>query len=458
MEKAYIAICIPASWATIPTTASLGYTEFIALLKSTNDLVADFTQLCPDRSNPVDRARSRLVKEALAYRFPQGQKATHLLLIDLDQLYPHGMLDQLLKWDKDIIGPVGFFKSRNPGHHKPFAQLTNAKGGADPVEIFDKHMQLIDEPVPCDVLGLGGLLVKREVFETLDGPWFRYDTSRRGVQEGISHDIHFCDDAKAHGFQPHVLPSCVSPHVAEVVIDEKYHRSHKMAQTRGEVPVAEPKEVSLDYMGYGEAFFKEQQGHFENDELFQDCWNITKDICKKAGIDNGRIIDYGSGNGKYAEMADWEVTSFDPEPYPQEKYGALGKEALKNQYDVIWCSEVMEHMESEDDAANVIDGWHDLGAQLAVCTINLRSGRDVCPTHFLMRTRGWWIDFFKEHGWDYQVELSETANWNEHWQLEYFVFKPETTLTSIPVTYQEASYTTRTDYDIYEQFSADSND
>ncbi len=451
MDKAYVAICLPASWTTIPTTAGLKWAEFLAGVTSTcvhksSEYLDNYIMLDPDRSNPVDRSRSRMVKQALAHRSEEGRKATHLLLIDIDQIYPHGMLDKLLACDKDIIGPLAFFKS---GAHKPIAQNTNDTGGATPIDIFDDEWNLLDTPVPADIVGLGGLLVKREVFETLDGPWFRYDASKRGVTEGLSHDISFCDDAIASGFQPYVLPSCVSPHIAEIAVTEHHWQILKRYEQAKGTETIETEEVTNDYMGYGSDFYDMHAKHFSNDELFADINKTVMRICDRAELDSPTVLDFGSGNGKFSELSAWDVTNHDISKHAQEEYGALGSEALQNVYDLIFCSEVMEHFETEEDAAKAIEGWLQTQPKMAICTINMSQGKEQFPTHHLMRKRGWWVDFFEAHGWSYDVGLSEMANWAEGHNLEYFVFRPnavtwEQRVASTAVTYQDETYSTST--------------
>ena len=107
----------------------------------------------------------------------------------------------------------------------------------------------------------------------------------------------------------------------------------------------------------------------------------------------------------------------------------------------------MEHFETEEDAAKAIKGWLQTQPKMAICTINMSQGKDQFPTHHLMRKRGWWVDFFEEHGWTYDSGLSEMANWAEGHNLEYFVFRPQVQVVMLggtSTTYQDETYSTST--------------
>jgi len=435
VDKAKVVFCAPASWPTLPMTASLELSRFFTGLRTSNPERLGTYFVAPlDRSNPVDRARNSMIKWALV----AVPDCTHICLLDLDQIYPDGMLDALLAQDKDIVGPLAFFKSRRM-KNKPLAQGTDKNGVAHPIPVFNDDFSLKTECVEADILGLGGLLVRREVFETIDYPWFSYpQDGRRGISDGVSHDITFCDNAKAAGYTLNVLPSCVSGHIAEDIITEEYWRYHQMNVQNGNIIDAiQPRPESTSYMEYGEEFFTKQAGHFDNDDVFLNTWAVTRECAERVGMTSGTVLDYGAGNCKY-EMAvmgvltddqdgpgDWQCTSYDPMPYPQSEFGAVGVEALAHDYDIIFCSEVMEHLESEEEAAAILDQWHTMSPRLLVTTINQRSHQDICPTHFLMRTRGWWIDFFATHGWAYDIELTNVATGKDRYELEYFIFRPK---------------------------------
>jgi len=112
------------------------------------------------------------------------QDCTHLLFLDGDQLYPKNLIDVLVSHNKDIIGGWSMIRSAN---HPNVYNWKDEKKKVH-VPIHPRKLTKVDR------LGFGCMLIKREVFENLDPPWFKYDEGHR------TEDLYFCDMVKETGY------------------------------------------------------------------------------------------------------------------------------------------------------------------------------------------------------------------------------------------------------------------
>lgn len=140
----------------------------------------------------VHCARNDLVRDAL-----NKTDCTHVFFLDSDMRFPWQSLLRLLAANKDIVG-VNY--SVRKGIPKPvaFADL-EAKGE------FQRFLQPTRQPFTGDQyvkvhgLGMGMVLIRREVFEAIQFPWFEtvYDKVNR---KWVGEDVDFCIKARAAGY------------------------------------------------------------------------------------------------------------------------------------------------------------------------------------------------------------------------------------------------------------------
>lgn len=157
---------------------------------------------------PVDRARNTIVKFFLEDHYnKQGVKQTpftHLLFIDSDTLPPIDAVQKLLDMDKDIatgVTPILHYDKEK----KVFGTLDNCFTHQD----RDKNDNIIKTHAIKRNTGIqkiwrcGGscMLIKREVFEKLEKPYFKFEYNEEGVEHTRSEDLYFCDQATKAGFE-----------------------------------------------------------------------------------------------------------------------------------------------------------------------------------------------------------------------------------------------------------------
>ena len=174
------------------------------------------TVIRPPRPLPVDVARSYLVQRVLEGDFD------YLWFTDQDAAYRPETLDRLLAWDVPVVGALCMirastwcvpmaFKGRKDddpnAYHVLVDEVYNYLRQYANVETNDP--QCLD-PIPpdslvdVDITGCHCLLIKREVLEALEPPWFSGAPGRE--------DMYFCEKAAEAGFPVRVDFSTLAGH------------------------------------------------------------------------------------------------------------------------------------------------------------------------------------------------------------------------------------------------------
>jgi hypothetical protein len=130
-----------------------------------------------------------------------------LLLMGDDHSFNSDFLLRLLDHDLDIV--AGLCLSRRP----PFMPVARVDGA--PL-VLEGEPRLLE----VDETGTAGMLIKREVFEALEFPYFSNVYREDGSL--LSDDLYFCRKARAAGFKIHVDTSVLLGHIALVGIRPEY--------------------------------------------------------------------------------------------------------------------------------------------------------------------------------------------------------------------------------------------
>lgn len=124
--------------------------------------------------------RNNLVENALK------TDCSHFLFLDGDELFPEDMMLKLLTHNKDIVSAYVCVK-RHP--EKPNAYIKHNS----------KYMPYLGSGLEeVDAVGFGNILVKREVFEKMEKPWFAYEDSKTKI---TTEEIYFFEKAKKLGYK-----------------------------------------------------------------------------------------------------------------------------------------------------------------------------------------------------------------------------------------------------------------
>ena len=159
----------------------------------------------------TDLARNRASMELLKSDF------THLLMLDIDHVHPHDIIQRLAKWvlkDPKKYQVVGGLNFRRSEPYDPCAYKIGADGS-----MYTIAWEKDDEIVEVDRLGTGSILIAREVFETIPAPWFWNDYSQSWRDAWPGEDIGFNKLCVQHGIKMWVDVTVTSPHITPAIID-----------------------------------------------------------------------------------------------------------------------------------------------------------------------------------------------------------------------------------------------
>jgi hypothetical protein len=170
MTQAFVAIAIPSG--------DMVHTDFAIRLANMCANPGAQTFIANAKSSLVMLGRNQLVAAA------QLAKATHILFLDTDMIFPHDTLARLLARDKDIIG--GLYTQRAA----PFHPLgVTFEGEHIPVTKSLRRMRIM--PTGC-------LMIRMNVFDKLTKPYFN---TRVEGEKLLGEDYAFCENATKAGFE-----------------------------------------------------------------------------------------------------------------------------------------------------------------------------------------------------------------------------------------------------------------
>lgn len=152
--------------------------------------------------SPVAWARNQIVDALLA------SKATHVWMIDDDTIPPKDALSRMLGADKDIISGVTPILRQNSLHSNVWENDTPLS-----MEEIEKKEGLFT----ARGVGASCILIKREVFEKMDKPYFA-EMWEKGTGRFMTEDTFFCAEATELGFDVSIDPTIICNHGRSVVI------------------------------------------------------------------------------------------------------------------------------------------------------------------------------------------------------------------------------------------------
>lgn len=132
---------------------------------------------------------------------------SHLWFMDDDHAFPPQMLNKLLAHDKPLVTPICLtrvhpfkpvqYTERNEKHQHQYLPIPLSRADTNGL-------------VEIQAGGCAGMLIRRDVLEAIEPPWFEYADR--------SEDIIFCEKAKAAGFDLYADLSLRLGHVTTAVV------------------------------------------------------------------------------------------------------------------------------------------------------------------------------------------------------------------------------------------------
>ena len=177
-----VAILVPAR-DTVMTSFAYDLARAMSFHTATTD---DRVLLFTSHGTLIASQRMELARQALE------EKADYLLWLDSDMRFPRETIGHLMLRDKPIVA-ANYATRRMPV--KPVAMMDNDG------EIGRVYTAPDSEGLqPVDYIGMGVMMVKREVFEKVEAPWFAIPYSTIG-QHYIGEDVFFCRKAREAGYE-----------------------------------------------------------------------------------------------------------------------------------------------------------------------------------------------------------------------------------------------------------------
>lgn len=133
-----------------------------------------------------------------------GTEATHLFCIDADVVPPPTAVETLLGYDEAIVGlPVP--AAGRGGTAWPVALMDTGRDDRSGTRRHAVPYEAIREGglVDVDGMGMACCLIRRDVLEALEPPWFVDQLTPAGGLH-LEADLWFCRRARAAGYQPRI--------------------------------------------------------------------------------------------------------------------------------------------------------------------------------------------------------------------------------------------------------------
>lgn len=147
---------------------------------------------------------------------------THIMWLDSDMIFNPQQFQRLLDSKKDVI--AGIYKTENGRDYACGDWSWNffKSNGYMPFHT-DETLKNKSGLVEVAYSGMGFMLVRKGVFESLEYPWFSamdFDTEKNGVQiqDFCMEDVAFCLKAKKAGYKIWIDPSVKLGHEKSIIL------------------------------------------------------------------------------------------------------------------------------------------------------------------------------------------------------------------------------------------------
>ena len=167
----------------------------------------------------IDDLRNNIVERALY------EGVTHLIMMDVDQVYPPETIKKLLAHNLPVVG------CRVHRRYPPFDSLMMRIEKVD--ENTNAYVSVDEweegELVEVDATGGGCVMFNMDVFRALKYPW--YETKLQENGNVLGEDIHLCQKIQKAGFKIFVDSSIEVGHLTTMVVNGATNRLYRCAKT-----------------------------------------------------------------------------------------------------------------------------------------------------------------------------------------------------------------------------------
>lgn len=367
---------------------------------------------------PHDEGRNRIAKAAIDY------KCDYIFFIDSDTLIQKGQLEQLLSHGKDAISGISYMKAL------PYYSLIRKKIG---YRLYNPIEPSSTELIRIDGAGFGCFLVKTDVFNKIEYPWFQFKYIKYEDRwRHIGEDLYFCDQLENAKIEIYCDPTVQCVHIGtHLTIDianrykdlrlsilNEVERSKKelseftgmsLEQTSDRCHIStdlvaeQYKQYIIEQCEDPKKFYKENKDyifdlinwHVQQRIIFD--MELVKDIKNKYPSAK-KILDYGSGCGQNAimlaeagydvYMADYEGYTSDFAKFRAKKRGLDIKcydieKPIDDKFDMILAFDVLEHVPDDQfkDTINRLKNLKQNGCKI-LTTVSFGNQNGAHPMHY----------------------------------------------------------------------------
>lgn len=200
--------CMPLTW---PYINSMTHTSLLGV----------------DRPNflLLEASRGGDIAEKREFQVAEGMKlgCTHFILLDADMVYPPETITDLF----DLLENHGASMAGGLCYrgYEPYDPLIWGLGDENLLKPFENYQ--FGDIVEAGATGAACLLIKREVFENLERPWFRIQTEEKTVDGKVivirrGEDTYFTRNATKAGFKLLINTAYDIGHLREFAVDRHF--------------------------------------------------------------------------------------------------------------------------------------------------------------------------------------------------------------------------------------------
>lgn len=213
----------------IPLYNNMPIQSFLSILRLLKNLKEPY-EVIYTYNYPVEIARNTIVERFLK------RDSDHLIFIDSDNIFPDDMFAKLFNMillKADIATGISFKKAY------PFYPTIYQRHGEIFKPITDYQR---DSIIDIDACGMACCMIKREVFEKMEFPWYEVVIHDFTEDEGImGEDLCFCKKAKQMGFNIMADTGLVIPHIGGVIDERTYFAVRNVFYTLKEMRQGDKK-------------------------------------------------------------------------------------------------------------------------------------------------------------------------------------------------------------------------
>ncbi len=207
-NEIYLAIGVPCTFPMVPASFFHSY----ALMNKPAHIYIY------ENNGHIDDLRNNIVERALY------EGVTHLIMMDVDQVYPVDTIPRLLAHNLPVVG------CRVHRRYPPFDSLMLRMEKID--ENTNAYISVTDwkegELVEVDATGGGCVMFNMDVFRNLKYPWFETKIQENG--NVLGEDIHLCQKIQNAGYKIFVDSGLEVGHLTTMVVNGATNRLYRCAK------------------------------------------------------------------------------------------------------------------------------------------------------------------------------------------------------------------------------------